>query len=136
MIEVTDRAIDVSALLDDVEGPGEGAVVLFLGRVRNHTGDRPVTKLEYEAYGEMAQSEMEALVDQTRSEHGAARVALSHRVGHLEVGEIAVAIAVSAGHRPNAFGACRWLIDTLKERVPIWKKERYADGEEWVAEHP
>ena len=141
MIVVTDAPIDVAAVLDAVEGPGEGAAVLFVGRVRDHSpgpdGARTeVESLDYEAYGGMAESEMTALAEEARRDHGAARVAMAHRVGHLGIGEVAVAIAVAAPHRPAAFAACRWLIDTLKERVPIWKRERTADGAEWVSDRP
>lgn len=135
-VRMTDAPIDLMAVLDAVEGRGEGAAVLFVGRVRDHTGDRDVTHLDYEAYGSMAAGEMESLAEQARTEHGAARVAIVHRTGRLEIGEAAVAIAVSSGHRPAAFAACRWLIDTLKERVPIWKKECFADGEEWISDRP
>ncbi len=136
MIAVTQEPIDVDAVLRAVEGPSEGAVALFLGRVRDHARGREVERLDYEAYGGMAEAEMTALAETARREHGAAKVALVHRVGRLEIGDVAVAVAVSSAHRPEAFAACRWLIDTLKERVPIWKKERYEDGEEWIAEHP
>jgi len=136
VIAVTDRPIDVGAVLDAVEGAAEGAVVLFLGRVRDHARDKAVTRLDYEAYGSMAENELGALAERARSEHGAASVAVVHRTGRLEVGEVAVAVAVSAGHRAEAFEACRWLIDTLKERAPIWKKEWYGDGAHWVSEHP
>lgn len=136
MIHVTDQPIDLDSVLRSVDGDGEGAVVLFVGRVRDRSRDRDVTRLDYEAYGSMAESELSALAATAREEHGAVGVALVHRVGRLEIGDAAVAVAVSAAHRPEAFEACRWLIDTLKERVPIWKKERYSDGEEWIAEHP
>ncbi len=135
-VRMTDAPIDLMGVLDAVEGEGEGAVVLFVGRVRDHTGDRDVTHLDYEAYGAMAAGEMEALALEACERHGAARVAMVHRTGRLEIGEAAVAIAVSSGHRPAAFGACRWLIDTLKERVPIWKRECFADGAEWISDRP
>lgn len=128
--------IDVPRCLAFVQGPGQGAIVLFLGQVRDATGERAVTRLDYEAYPTMALSEMEALARTALEQHGAARVSLVHRTGELAIGETAVAIAVSAGHRPAAFAACRWLIDTLKQRVPIWKKEWYDDGSAWIAEHP
>ncbi len=136
MIRVQSDPIDVVAVLEAVEGPEQGAVVSFLGRVRDHTGEQDVTHLDYEAYGEMAERELQRLVDEAREQHGAERVAVVHRTGRLEVGDIAVAIAVASGHRPAAFEACRWLIDTLKERVPIWKKEWFADGGHWVSDRP
>ena len=136
MIAVTDRPIQVDAVLASVEGHSEGAVVLFVGRVRDHNRGQDVTRLEYEAYGEMAVREMEALAGEARAEHGAVQVAMVHRHGRLELGDAAVAIAVSSAHRPEAFAACQWLIDTLKQRVPIWKKEIYADGGQWLADRP
>lgn len=136
VIHVTEDSIDLDAVLRAVEGDGEGAVVLFVGRVRDRSREREVTQLDYEAYRGMAEASLTDLVGTALRDHGAQRVAVVHRVGRLEVGEAAVAVAVSAVHRPEAFEACRWLIDTLKEEVPIWKKERYSDGEEWIAEHP
>src|SRR5262245_4223105 len=135
MIAVQATPIDVARVLEAVEGPGEGGVVLFVGRVRDSARGRGVRRLDYEAYPAMAVSEMEALAREAGG-HGAGRVALVHRTGRLEVGEIAVAIAVAAPHRAAAFDACRWLIDALKQRVPIWKKEWYDDGSEWVSDRP
>jgi molybdopterin synthase catalytic subunit len=135
-VTLVHEAIDVAALLARVEGDAQGGVVLFLGRVRDHTAGRPVTHLEYEAYEPMALSEMEALCATSRAEHGAEQVAVVHRLGHLVPGDAAVAMAVAAAHREAAFDACRWLIDTLKQRVPIWKKEFFEDGSVWVAAHP
>ena len=136
MIALTGQPIDVDAVLSAVDGPGEGGVVLFLGRVRDRSQGRSVTRLDYEAYGDMALLELQTLAQQARDLHGAANVALVHRTGRLAIGDVAVAIAVSAPHRQQAFAACAWLIDTLKQRVPIWKKEWYADGSQWIAEHP
>lgn len=136
MIEVVSEPIDVGAVMAAVAGQDAGAAVLFLGTVRDQTGDREVRHLDYEAYGPMACSELEALAAEARRDHGAGRVAIVHRTGHLSLGETAVAIAVSAPHRPAAFEACRWLIDTLKERVPIWKREQFTDGGEWVSDRP
>ena len=136
MIAVQSQPIDVARVLAAVEGPGEGGVVLFLGRVRDEARGRRVRRLDYDAYEGMAQSELAELERVALAEHGAARVALVHRTGRLVVGELAVAIAVAAPHRAQAFDACRWLIDALKQRVPIWKKEWYADGSEWVSDRP
>ena len=136
LVGVSSEPLDLAALLAHVEGPGEGGVVLFLGRVRDRARGREVTGLDYEAYGDMAGAEMLQLAREAVATRGAARVALVHRTGPLSIGDLAVAIAVSAEHRAEAFGACRWLIDELKQRVPIWKKERYADGSRWIAEHP
>jgi molybdopterin synthase catalytic subunit len=136
VIDVVEADISVDAVLAAVEGPGEGAAVLFVGRVRNATAGSTVTHLEYECYREMALAEMSALADEALASHSAAAVAIVHRVGHLEIGDAAVAIAVSSAHRAEAYEASRWLIDTLKERVPIWKKEWHEDGGVWVSEHP
>ena len=136
MIAVQQEPIDVDAVLAAVEAAGDGGVVLFLGRVRDQARGRAVRQLDYEAYGDMALAEMRSLAEQAVARHGAGRVAMAHRTGRLVVGDIAVAIAVSAPHRAQAFGACQWLIDALKERVPIWKKEWYADGAQWVSDRP
>jgi molybdopterin synthase catalytic subunit len=136
VIAVQEQPIDVPGVLAAVEGPGEGGVVLFVGRVRDEARGRAVRRLDYEAYPAMAVAELEALEREALGARGAARVALVHRVGRLEIGEVAVAIAVAAPHRAQAFEACRWLIDALKQRVPIWKKEWYADGSEWVSDRP
>ncbi len=136
MIAVSAQPIDVGAVLAAVEGAGEGAAVLFVGRVRDRNRDQQVEWLDYEAYAGMAESELQALAQQARAEHGAHGVAIVHRTGRLVVGEVAVAIAVSAPHRAAAFAACQWLIDTLKQQVPIWKRERTRDGAEWLSEHP
>jgi molybdopterin synthase catalytic subunit len=136
MIAVQSQPIDVARVLAAVEGPGEGGVVLFLGRVRDEARGRPVRQLDYDAYEGMALAELAELERVALAEHGAARVAMVHRTGRLTVGELAVAIAVAAPHRAQAFDACRWLIDALKQRVPIWKKEWYADGSEWVSDRP
>lgn len=135
MIQLTDKPIDFTAVTESVRSSNAGAVVLFMGTVREFTGDTQTSSLEYDAYPEMATKAMQSLEDEARERWPLIGVNLTHRTGHLELGEIAVAVAVSAGHRTEAFEAGRWLIDSLKERVPIWKKERYADGStEWV--HP
>jgi molybdopterin synthase catalytic subunit len=136
MIVLTAAPIDVSRVLEAVEGPEEGGVVLFLGRVRNQSRGRTVVRLDYEAYAPMAAAELKALADDAQYWRGASRVAIVHRTGELQIGEIAVAIAVSARHRRQAFEACSWLIDELKQRAPIWKKEWYEDGSQWISEHP
>jgi molybdopterin synthase catalytic subunit len=135
MIEITEDAIDHGGLTERVRSPLAGGVCLFLGTVREITGERRTSSLDYEAYPEMAQCKLVELEAEARRRWPVVEVAIVHRVGHLELGEISVAIAVSCPHRHQAFDACRWLIDTLKEFVPIWKKETWADGqEEWV--HP
>lgn len=135
MIEITEAPIDHAALTERVRSDQAGAVCSFLGTVREMTGDRQTTSLDYEAYPEMALKKLGELEAEARQRWPILDVALVHRVGHLGLGEISVVVAVSCPHRHQAFDACRWLIDTLKEVVPIWKKEVWADGtEEWV--HP
>jgi molybdopterin synthase catalytic subunit len=116
-----------------VEHPGAGALVLFSGVVRDQTGGRRVKFLEYEGHGPMALAKMREIGAAIRSRWPAVtRIALLHRIGRLEIGESSVMIAVSSPHRAVAFDACRFAIDTLKETVPIWKKEHFEDGEVWV----
>jgi molybdopterin synthase catalytic subunit len=135
MIEITESPIDHGSLTERVRSHRAGAVCTFLGTVREMTGDRRTASLEYEAYPEMALTKMAELETQARQRWPILDAAIVHRVGHLELGEVSVVVAVSCPHRHQAFDACRWLIDTLKEVVPIWKKELWADGsEEWV--HP
>ncbi len=135
MIEITQSAIDHAALTDRVRSNRAGAVCTFLGTVREITGDRQTLSLDYEAYPEMALKKMAELEGLARARWPIIDVAIVHRVGRLDLGEISVAIAVSCPHRGDAFDACRWLIDTFKEVVPIWKRETWANGtEEWV--HP
>ena len=135
MIELTDAPIDHVKLVEGVRSKNAGAVCSFLGTVREMTGDRRTASLDYEAYPEMALKKMAELEAEARTRWPVLEVAISHRVGHLELGEISVVVAVSCPHRHDSFDACRWLIDTIKELVPIWKKESWADGsEEWV--HP
>jgi len=135
-IALTSAPIDTAAVLAAVEGPEEGGVVLFLGRVRRSSRGRTVVRLDYEAYPPMAEGELKALADEAVCSLGATRVAVVHRTGRLEIGAVAVAIAVAAPHRGQAFAACSWIIDALKERAPIWKKEWYEDGSQWISEHP
>ncbi|APZ93689.1 molybdenum cofactor biosynthesis protein MoaE [Fuerstiella marisgermanici] len=135
MIELTTQPIDFTLVTDSVRTHVAGAVVLFMGTVREFTGDAQTSSLEYEAYPSMALQAMQQLETEACEKWPLHKVSMVHRTGHLDLGEIAVAVAVSAGHRKEAFEAGQWLIDALKERVPIWKKERYANGStEWV--HP
>jgi molybdopterin synthase catalytic subunit len=135
MIEITEAPIDHAEITDRVRSNQAGAVCSFLGTVREMTGDRRTASLDYEAYPEMALKTMADLEAEARRLWPIIDAALVHRVGHLDLGEISVVVAVSCPHRHQAFDACRWLIDRLKEVVPIWKKEVWADGiEEWV--HP
>lgn len=135
MIEITEHPIDHASVTDSVRSDRAGAVVSFLGTVRELTGDRRTDWLEYEAHPTMARHKLAELETEARARWPIIGLALVHRVGHLDLGEVSVVVAVSCPHRDQAFEAGRWLIDTLKEVVPIWKMERWADGrEEWV--HP
>jgi molybdopterin synthase catalytic subunit len=127
-------AIDVAALAGCAER--DGAVCLFLGVVRDRNRDRPVVGLEYEAYEEMALALMGEIAEQAKRTFPVTSVHLVHRLGRLAVGDASVAVAVASPHRSEAFAACRFAIDTLKARVPIWKKEFYADGSEWLDAPP
>jgi molybdopterin synthase catalytic subunit len=135
MIRLTTDPIDYHALTEQVRRPGCGAVVTFLGTVRDLTGDRVTTALDYEAYPGMAEKKMAEIERDTRERWPVGDIALVHRLGRMGVGEVSVAVAVSCPHRAEAFDACRHAIDRLKELVPIWKKENWGDGtSEWV--HP
>jgi molybdopterin synthase catalytic subunit len=116
--------------------PQSGGIDVFIGTVRDATKGKQVIRLEFEAYKSMAIKEMEKLVEQAFNKWPVQKILIHHRVGVLQIGEIPVIIVVSAAHRDAAFEACRYLIDTLKQTVPIWKKEIFADGEVWVAAHP
>ncbi len=135
VIELTHDSIDVAAVIAAVRRPAAGAVVLFMGTVRETTGARRTRSLDYECYTAMARTKLEELETEARGRWPLVECAVVHRLGHLPVGETSVAIAVSAAHRQAAFEAGRWLIDRVKEVVPIWKRENYADGASgWV--HP
>jgi molybdopterin synthase catalytic subunit len=135
MIRLTHDPIDHAALTESVRRPGCGAVVVFLGSVRDLTGDEVTLALEYEAYPPMAERKMAEIEKDTRARWPVGELALVHRLGRLEVGEVSVAVAVSTPHRADAFAACRHAIDRLKELVPIWKKDLAPGGRSnWV--HP
>jgi len=135
MIELTHMPIDPEAVLAAVRDFRAGAHVLFLGTVREITGGRETESLDYEAHGEMAVAQLEKLAAEAEQRWPVLRCAIVHRLGHLELGDVSVAVAVSTPHRGDAFDAGQWIMDTLKERVPIWKCENWADGQrEWV--HP
>jgi molybdopterin synthase catalytic subunit len=124
--------LDVTAVLREVEDPGAGALASFVGTVRNRSRDREVVHLEYEAFEEMAEPLLARLGDDLTERHGLCAIAIHHRLGRVEIGEASVAIAVAAPHRAAALDACREAIETLKVTIPLWKKEVYADGEEWI----
>ncbi len=133
---VSDQPLDAGAVVSRVSGPGMGGIVTFIGAVRDEARGKTIRHLEYEAYPGMAEREMEKIAADAATRWPGARVAIAHRVGHLEIGELAVVVAAAAPHRAEAFAACRFAIDTLKETVPIWKKEFASDGEYWVDDHP
>lgn len=116
--------------------PESGGINVFIGTVRNATKEKTVLRLEFEAYAQMAINEMKKIAQQAADKWPVQKVLIHHRTGTLQVGEVPVVIAVSAAHRDAAFDACRYIIDTLKQTVPIWKKEFFKDGEVWVAAHP
>lgn len=135
MVSLTHSPIDTSAVLNQVSSPLAGAVVLFLGTTRELTAGRRTASLDYECYPEMAEKKLALLEAEARRRWPLIECILVHRLGRLELGEASVAIAVSSPHRKAAFEAGQWLIDTIKEVVPIWKQENWADGtSEWV--HP
>lgn len=134
MFEITRGSIDPRALEAAVSSEAHGGVVTFLGLVRERAGDgRAVTGLSYEVYDDMAVAEFKKIAAESRERFGEVTLAIVHRAGDLDVGEIAVAVVAAAAHRGAAFDACEYTIDELKKRAPIWKKERYVDGEAaWI----
>jgi len=127
------RPIDVAALTREVAAADRGAVSLFLGTVRNSNDGRPVNGIDYSAYDAMAVAEMSRIVDEARERFGGVVIAVEHRIGTLDVGDVSVAIACAHAHRAQALDANRYVIEELKRRVPIWKREHYLDGtSEWV----
>jgi molybdopterin synthase catalytic subunit len=124
--------LDLAAVVAQVSRPDAGAIATFIGTTREHSRGRVVVGLEYDAYPEMAESEMARIADAIRSRHDVLDVAMAHRVGPVPIGEASVVIAVSAAHRAAALEACREAIDTLKQTVPVWKKELFEGGEEWI----
>jgi molybdopterin synthase catalytic subunit len=132
MIRVSRRRIALDRLVRDVRDPAAGAVVTFLGTTRRTNAGRTVVRLEYEAYVRMAEQEMRALATAAAERWPLCKIAMAHRLGAVPVGQASVGIAVSAGHRREAFEACHWLIDRLKEIVPIWKREHYRGGVVWI----
>jgi len=132
VFEIVSHAIELAPLLAAVSDPAAGAVVTFLGTTRNHNDGRQVIRLEYEAYPEMAISELRKIGDTARSRWPIHAIAIVHRIGVVPIGEASVAIAVASSHRVAAFEACHFAIDRLKEVVPIWKKEFFHGGEIWI----
>ncbi len=131
MILLTEDPLNPQQAVEAIMTPADGAYVLFVGVVRNHSRGRSVTGLEYQIYRPMAERQMQRLVDEVQSRWGL-RCAILHRYGYIAVGEPSVVVCVSSAHRAEAFDACRWAIDTLKADVPIWKKEFSTDGTYWI----
>lgn len=129
-------ALPTTAIKAFVSTPASGGIVLFVGTVRNHTRDKAVQHLFFEAYQPMALAEMKKIVEAAKTQWPLHKMAIHHRLGDVAIGEAAVVIACSSTHRQAAFEACAYAIDTLKETVPIWKKEIFEDGEVWVSAHP
>ncbi len=122
----------LDAVVDEVRSNEAGAIATFVGTTRVHSRGRTVERLEYEAYAEMAEKVMAQIADSLKTRYAVCEIAIHHRTGQVEIGEASVVIAVSAPHRQDALAACRDAIDTLKEQVPLWKKEIYEGGEEWI----
>jgi MoaE-MoaD fusion protein len=132
LFELTDQPLDARRLEVAVARAGAGAICTFTGVVRDNSRGRETTRLKYEAYPGMAESQMRAIAAEIADRWPEARVAMAHRTGLLEIGEASVVVAVSSPHRGDAIAACKWGIDRLKETVPVWKKEFFADGEVWI----
>lgn len=135
-LKITIEKLNITNCIDWVMTPQAGGIDVFIGAVRDQTKGKRVVRLEFEAYEKMALNEMKKIANEMIQRWPLHKVLIHHRVGVLEVGEVPVVIAVSTSHRAAAFEACRYAIDTLKQTVPIWKKEIFEDGEEWVAAHP
>ncbi len=134
---MTEQPIDEAQLRRAVGDPGSGAILIFLGTTRNQTGGRQVEYLEYEAYTEMAEGRMAAIAKEIRERWASVKgIAIVHRVGRVDIGDVSIGIAVSTPHRGDAFAACRYAIDRAKEHLPIWKKEVWEGGAEWIEEGP
>jgi molybdopterin synthase catalytic subunit len=131
---LTDEPIDPNAVIREVSTPEAGGIATFIGTTRVHSRGRTVHYLDYEAYGGMAEAVMAQLADDLKAKHELCEVAITHRVGRVDIGELSVVIAVSAPHRAAALTACQEAIDTLKQTVPLWKKEVYEGGEEWIGQ--
>jgi molybdopterin synthase catalytic subunit len=132
---ISDAPLVEQEVIARVEGPDTGGIVSFIGAVRNQARGHEIEYLEYEAYPEMAEREMDKIAKEAGEKWPGTRVAIAHRVGHLEIGDAAVVVVAASAHRAEAFEACRFAIDTLKVRVPIWKREVATDGAYWVDDH-
>jgi molybdopterin synthase catalytic subunit len=135
-IEILDEVLPIAEVMEQIRSGPDGAVCTFEGIVRNNTRGRETLHLDYEAYRDMALSQMQALAAESLEKYKVRDVCILHRLGRLQVGETSVLIVVASAHRGAAFDACRWLIDTLKKQVPIWKKETFIDGTIWADGEP
>lgn len=136
VITITDQPLDINQITQLAHSPEAGAVNVFVGTVRGNTQKKKVVRLEYEAYEPMAVSEIQKICEAAKLKWPIQKIVVSHRVGILTVGEVAVVVAVSTPHRKESFEACQFIIDSLKQTVPIWKKEIFEGGEEWISAHP
>src|SRR5207253_7573278 len=132
LIRLTREPLNRDALIEAVSHPGAGGLVVFEGVVRDNARGKQIRYLEYDAYPEMAEQQIRTIIAEAERRWGVERVAVAHRFGRSEIGEASVIIVVAAPHRAEAFDACRYIIDTLKTTVPIWKKEVASNGEEWI----
>jgi molybdopterin synthase catalytic subunit len=132
IIQITHEKLERDTLINAVSHPSVGGIVIFEGVVRDNARNKTVRYLEYEVYHEMAVPQIQSIITQAQEQWGVERIAVAHRTGRLEIGETSVIIVVASAHRAEAFEACRYIIDTLKQTVPIWKKEVATDGEAWV----
>ncbi len=135
-IVLTSEKLNLTTCNDFVQDHASGGIALFVGTVRNHTNGKEVKRLDFSTYEPMAIKEMYKIAEQAIEKFDISKIAIHHAVGDLEIGEVPVIISVSSAHRRAAFKACQFAIDTLKETVPIWKKEHFEDGEVWVNSHP
>jgi len=135
-IKLTDQKLNLQECYEWIQDPSCGGISIFVGTVRNTTQQKTVNKLDFSAYGPMAVKEMQQIAERALKQFAIKKILIHHAQGLLKIGEIPVIIAVAAAHRNAAFEACQFAIDTLKETVPIWKKEYFDDGEVWVNAHP
>ncbi len=135
-IKITSEKLNLQECYDFVQDASCGGIALFVGTVRNKTQDKAVTVLDFSTYQAMAIKEMQKIADKALADFDIIKIAIHHAEGKLQIGDIPVIISVSSPHRKAAFKACQFAIDTLKEKVPIWKKEHFVDGEVWVNSHP
>jgi molybdopterin synthase catalytic subunit len=136
MIDITNKPISVQLLVDTVKSNADGAIAIFVGTVRDNAEGKRVLYLEYEVYPEMAENKLNEICAEIHNRWKINDIGIVHRIGRLEVGEVAVAIAVGSAHRLEAFQSCQYAIDRIKEIVPIWKKEFYEDSSSWIGHPP